>query len=300
MGLLAQPPETLPPVYELGADDVITIWALGAEEIPATPVRIDPNGFVDLPLVGRLRAAGQSVEQLKAELARRLREYVQEPQVAVSVVEFRSQPVSVLGAVKNPGVHQLQGRKTLVEVLSLAGGLGPEAGHSIKITRRLEWGRIPLPRAADDATERFSVAEVSVRSVLEARRPEENILIRPHDILSVPRAEMVYVMGSVNKAGGFVLQERETLSVLEALSLAGGVTRTAAPRQARILRPVAGQHSRAELPLDLQRILDGKGKDVPLAADDILFVPTSAAKSAGLRAVEAAIQLGVGVVIWRR
>ena len=298
--LAAEQPSEAPPEYVLGPEDLLSVWALGVEEIPNTPVRIDPNGFIDLPLAGSVRAGGKTVAELKTELLRRFKDYVEEPQVSVAVTEFRSQPVSVLGAVKNPGVHQLQGRKTLVEMLSLAGGLGPDAGYGIKITRRLEWGRVPLPTATDDATGRFSVAEVKVKSVMEARNPEENILIRPYDILSVPRGEMVYVLGEVGKAGGFVLQERETMSVLQALSLAGGVLRTAAPSRARILRTAAGTSSREERPLDLKNILAGRSGDVPLQPDDILFVPNSAAKSAGMRAVEAAISLGTGIIIWRR
>jgi len=246
-----------------------------------------------------VRAAGLTVEQLEAELVSRLKAYIQKPEVAVSITEFRSQPVSVLGAVKSPGVHQLQGRKTLVEILSLAGGLNTDAGHSVKITRRQEWGKIPLRNAASDPSGQFSVAEVGLKSIMEATNPEENIVIRPHDVITVPRAEMVYVIGQVQRSGGFVLNERENISALKALSLAGGLDRAASPQHSRILRS-AGGSNRLEITLDLKKILAGKAPDVPLQPEDILFVPASTPKKAAIRAAEAAVQIGTGIIIWRR
>lgn len=214
--------ETVQASYRLGPDDQLLIRALDAEEISDKPIRIDVSGFVRLPMVGRVRATGLTVEEFENELKDRLRVYIKDPQVAVMVTEFRSQPVSVIGAVSRPGIVQLEGRKTLVEVLSLAGGLTADAGYRVKITRRLEFGRIPLPSAADDPTAQYSVAEVELQSVMQARNPQENVLVQPFDVISVPRAELVYVMGQVKKAGGFVLRDRETMSVLQALSLAEG------------------------------------------------------------------------------
>ena len=201
----SSPPDQIRSSYILGPDDQITIRAATAEEIAAEPIRIDMSGFIRVPMAGRLRAAGLTVEQLEAELAGRLKNYIWDPDVTVGITEFRSQPVSVIGAVKNPGVHQLQGHKTLVEVLSLAGGLDAAAGPKVKITRRLEWGHIPLKNAVADPTGQFAVAEVSLKAILDAKNPGENIVMRPNDVVSVPRAEMVYVAGQVQKAGGFTL-----------------------------------------------------------------------------------------------
>jgi len=198
-----------------------------------------------------------------------LAEYFKEPEVAVSIVEFRSQPVSIIGAVKNPSVHQLQGRKTLVEILSMAGGLSDDAGHSIKITRRHEWGPIPLKSAQDDLTGKFSLADVDLKAIREARNPEENIIICPQDVISVPRADMIYAIGQVQRSGGFVLKERETISVLQALSLAGGLDRAASPQKARILRPAAGTAARDEIPVNVRKIMSGQLSDVPLKSEDI-------------------------------
>jgi polysaccharide export outer membrane protein len=289
-----------PSSYILGPDDQITVRALDVEEISEKPVRVDMRGFISLPLIGRLRAAGLTAEQLESEIAARLRKYLTAPDVSVAVTEFRSQPVSVLGAVGNPGVLQLQGRKSLFEILSMAGGLKPEAGNTINITRQKQWGPIPLKSAKPDPTGQFTVAEVSVRSVMDAKNPEENIQILPNDVISVPKADIVYVIGSVRRAGGFPLNERETITVLQALSLAEGLERTAAPKSAKILRMTPGNSARTELPVNLKKILAGESSDVPLQADDILFVPNSAAKSASLRTVEAAIQITTGIIIWRR
>ena len=139
-----------------------------------------------------------------------------------------------------------------------------------------------------------------VKSVIEARNPRENIPIMPNDVISVPRAEMVYVVGSVKRSGGFILNDREKITVLQALSLAEGADRTAATKQAKILRTAPGQTTRLEIPVNLKEILAGKAADVSMSADDILFVPNSAARSAGLRAAEVAIQITTGLVIWRR
>ncbi len=286
--------------YVLGPDDQIMIRVLDIDEIGSTPLRIDSAGNIRLPYVGPMHAAGLTVEQLRAEVTARLKTYMHEPDATVAITEFRSQPVSVLGAVRNPGVHQLQGRKTLVEILSLAGGLDPSAGPTVRITRRLEWGKVPLRNAWDDSTGQFSVAHVSVKAILDAENPEENIFIRPHDVISVPRAEMVYVTGQVMRAGGFVLNERESMSVLEALTLAGGSDRFAAPQHSRILRRSAPGQDRTEIAVDLKKVIEGKAEDIALRPDDILFVPDNVSKRASVRAMEAAIQAATGVLIWRR
>ena len=130
------------------AHDQITILVSDAPDISGKPQRLDPNGDLRLPIVGRVHAAGLTLDQLEAELTTRLKEFMLEPDVAVTVTEFRSQPVSVIGAVSESGVRQLEGRKTLIEMLSLAGGVTADAGPTLRISRRLDQGPIPLPNAA--------------------------------------------------------------------------------------------------------------------------------------------------------
>jgi len=285
--------------YILGPDDLIVIHALDGEEFSEKPVRIDMSGNIRLPLVGRVHAGGRTVEQLEAELFSSLKPYIKDPQVAVSVTEFRSQPISVIGEVMSEGVHQLQGKKTLVEIISLAGGVKDDAGSKIKITRKLEWGPIPLPGAKNDPSGQYSIAEVDVKNIVEARDPAENIRIYPEDVISVPRAEIVYVIGEVTKPGGYVLRERQSISVLQALSMAGGASKGAGIKNARILRLVADQDERQELPLDLKKIMSGTGPDAQLHAEDILFIPGNVQKNIALRTLEAAITIGTGLAIYR-
>jgi polysaccharide export outer membrane protein len=285
--------------YVLGPQDQILIRALAAAEISDKPVLIGTNGDISLPMVGRIRASGLTVEQLEAEIASRLSTYIRDPQISVSVVEFRSQPVSVLGAVTNSGVIQLRGHKTLFEVISEAGGLRVEAGNRIKITRRKEYGPLPLASAVTDPSGQFSIAEVSVTDVMEGRNPQENVQIMPNDTISIPRADLIYVMGAVKRAGGFVLNERDSISVLQALSKAEGLDRLASGGNARIFRSAGDSLTRSEIPVDVDKILSGKTTDLPMLPNDILFIPTSAAKNATLRGVEAAIQVATGVLIWR-
>ena len=291
-------PNQASPDYVLGPDDLITIQVLGVEEISAKPIVVDTGGYIDLPLVGRLKVSGLTLAQLKSELITRLKVYVKEPDVAISVSEFRSQPVSILGNVNTSGVHQLQGRKRLAEIMSLAGGMRPEAGPVARITRRLEFGRIPLPGASDDATGQFSVAEVDLKGVMDGLKPEENILIQPHDVISVPKADIIYVVGDVKKTGGFVLNGRKKASVVEALAMAEGFNPTADRKKAEILRLVPGKDERTRVTVDLKGIFAGKAADVALQPEDILLVATSGSKVMKAKAAETAIQAITTIVTW--
>jgi len=278
--------------YELGPGDQVAIHVVDQDQIPATPYRIDAAGAIYVPTIGRLQAKGLTAEGLSAALRERLKRVLVDPDVTVSVVEFGSQPVSVLGAVANPGVHQLVGHKTLLEVIVLAGGLRPEAGNSIHITRRLKYGKIPLPDAANDSTGEFSAASVRVRNLMTGADAQENVEIQPNDVITVPLGQPIYVLGAVVHAGGYMLNENEALTALQIMSLAGGLDKMAAPRQARIMRPVANSTSRTEIAVDLKKILDGKAPDVLLKPNDVLIVPTSGKKAATLRTIETAIGLG--------
>ena len=285
--------------YMLGSDDRVSVSVRDVKEIEFKPALIDAAGNLELPYAGKLHAAGLTTGDLAKVVAERLKDYINDPHVTVEVTEYGSQPVSVIGAVNKPGVYQLRGRKTLIEVLGLAEGLRNDAGHSITITRRKEWGSIPLPGATADPDGPFS-ARADVAAIMDARSPGANIPIRPHDVIAVPRAEMVYVVGCVRKPGGFVLGEKESITVLQALSMAEGLDHAAASREARIIRAVTGAAKPTEIPVNLENILANKEPDQNLQTNDILFIPNSATKSAALRSVEVAIQMATGIVIWRR
>ena len=285
--------------YVLGPGDVVSIWAVDLDETANRPQQIDSQGFLNVPLAGRIHVVGMRVDELERELNKRLKVYIKEPNVAVSIQEYRSQPVTVVGAVNRAGVHQLQGQKTLLEVISMAEGLRQDAGFSAKVTRRLEYGEIPLPNAETDGTERFSVAEVDLEALLAGKNPQQNILMMPNDVVSIPRAHMVYVIGAVEKSGGFALAEQSSISALQALALAGGLATTAAPNRAKILRQTEDESGRVEVALNLKGIMSGKEPDVPLGGEDILFIPQSGAKQVGMALGRAVLQAGTNVAIWR-
>ncbi len=288
--------------YVLGPHDSVNVRVTDLLEFdPRTlgPVRIDEQGYIHLPLAGRIRAAGLTMEQLEKAVALQLSKLMKNPEVTISIADFRNHPVSVLGAVKNPGVYQITGRKTLFEVLSMAGGLNPDASNRIKITRLASEGPLPLANAAADPTGQFFIGELNVRDVMEAKSPDSNIDVLQNDVITVPKADLVYVVGCVKRSGGFPLNEKEHITVLQAVSLAEGLDHAAGPQHARILRQSAPGAERTEIAVNVQRILDGRDKDVALQANDILFIPNNVAKSASLRALEAAVQAGTGFAIWR-
>lgn len=286
--------------YTVGPGDQLIFRVINAEEIGDKPILVDLNGSIQVPVVGRLQVGGSSISQIEELVRRRLESYLLHPDVSISVAEFRSQPVSVIGAVRNPGIHQVQGSKTLIEVLSLAGGLDTTAGSVLTLTRRLEFGRVPLPGAADDATGRFSIAEIPVSLITEAKSPENNIFLQPYDVVSVAKGRHLYVLGQVVRSGEYPLQERESVTLLQALSMAGGLDRFAKPQHTRILRRASKDAERVEVRVDVSMIMAGKASDVALAPEDIVVVPNNAPKRAALRALEAAVEMGTGFVIWRR
>jgi polysaccharide export outer membrane protein len=287
-----------PPSYKLGAGDEVSVWALGAEEIGTHPFRIDLSGNVDVPLAGHIHAAGLTVDQLRAELVKQLRSQLKDPQVTVSVTELRSQPVSVMGEVNKPGVYQLQGEKTLLEVLSLAEGVKADAGNKVRISRSMEEGQLPVPGAAPDASGRFYIAEAGLRDALDSKSALSALMIRPHDVITVEPGQMIYVMGDVNKQGAFAVGQREQISALQAMSLAGGPLATAKLSKARILREKE-DGTRTDIPVDMDKVLAGKADNVQLQAGDFLYIPDSRTKNVAIKAAQAALQIGTGVAIWR-
>ena len=287
--------------YVLGPDDQIVIHAIDAPEISDKPFLVGMNGNITLPLIGRVQAGGLTVEQFEAELNTGLKKYMHDPQVSVTVAEFRSQPVSVFGAVAKPGVIQLRGRKTLYEVLSMAGGPTETAGSSLTVTRRRENGEIPLPGATVDPTGQFSTAELNVQEILEGKNPAVNIEIKPHDTISVSEAtsNMIYVVGDVEHGGAFTLGGRQNLSVLRALSLAGGLGRTAKPQKARIIRGVPGEPKPQEIAVNIKQILNGKAEDIMLLPQDVLVVPTSSRKVFTTYSVPSIVSAAAYAAIYR-
>ena len=294
--------------YVLGPDDEIVIRGIenpelsDRPEMPDKSVLIGTNGNITLPLIGRIKAGGLTVEQLESELTTRYKEFIQDPQISVTVTAFRSQSVSVFGAVTKPGVIPLRGRQTLYEVLSMAGGPRETAGSILTVTRRRESGDLPLPGAKVDPTGQFSSAELNVQEILEGKSPAANIEMKQNDVISVSEgsSNMVYVVGDVQKAGGFTLGGQRKITVLKALSLAGGLGHTAKAEKARIIRQDAGagEPKVREIAVNVQQILTGKAKDVELGPDDVLVIPSSSRKAFTTNFVPSLVSAAVTAAIY--
>jgi polysaccharide export outer membrane protein len=287
--------------YVIGPEDVLDIDVFNVPELTKT-VRVANDGTISLALLGHVQAAGCTTEQLRKELERRWgQSYLENPQVTVFVREFHAQPVSVIGAVERPGIYELKGPRTLIEILSMAGGLaklGTAPGRTIVVTRRGGFGEeLQLVEGMNLAG--ADKVEINLQRLLYSREAGLNIDIKPFDTVGVSRADIVYVVGDVKRPGGFVLADRENLTVLQALALAEGLNGTASKRQARIIRRNA-DGSRTEIPVDLTRVLNGKSQDLELAANDVLFVPVSAGKAAARRGAETVLGTLSGILIYRR
>lgn len=300
-----------PPDYRIGAEDLIEVSVFEVPELSRT-VRVSAGGEISLPLVGTVRAAGLSpleLEQVLTELLRRT--YIKEPQVTVFLKEFKSDPVSVVGAVKVPGLYYIQTQKTLIEVLAMAQGFseGPQRlpGRTILISRRSgrssekdlpfvdpgPSGVVPL-----DAKGASGSVEIPIKELLQGQDPKWNVSIYPGDVVRVALAGTFYVAGEVNRPGGFVLTDFENISVLQALAMAGGTKRSASSKNALVIRRDAAGN-RVEEKINLKRVLKGQDREAVLGANDILFVPGSASKESALRAIESSIQMATGILVWR-
>jgi len=260
----------------LGPDDSVTIMALNVDEI-SKQWRIGPSGELNLPLIGRLKAAGMTADQLETAIASKLKEFVRDPQVTVFVSDFKSHPVTVSGAVEKPGVLQLEKPTPLFAVLAQAGGI-KDAGPTVTVTRRTEYGVIPVAGARETKDGQFSILELPVESVVRGNGEAANVEVRPFDSVAVSqekRPHMVFLSGEVNKPGGIELATQDTVSLSKALAMAGGITHTAKPGRTVIRHINSKGQETAFAFVDLKKILTGKAKDLTLTDGDVVIVPSS-------------------------
>ena len=285
--------------YVLGVGDQVSVHVTAMDDLPAGPMTIGPNGMVDLPLIGQVQAGGLTIDQFRAQLAQKLSKYISTPDVTVNLVETESRPVSVVGEVANPGLHQMIGVKRLLDVISMSGGLKPDAGPNVVITRQPQWGKLPAGPVTLDPASGATSTTLPLDSLLALKSPQDNIVMEPGDVVSVPRAELIYVVGNVAKAGGFEVTTHNTMSLLQAVALAQGLTPNNAANRAHIIRPSPnGDGSMTEIPVNIDAIYAGKANDVKLYPNDTLFIPNSAFKAGSKRAIEAAIGLTTGILIY--
>ena len=243
--------------YTLGPGDVLRITIYGQGDLPPEVV-LSSDGSFTYPFIGPVQAAGLTVPQLTAAMARRLAEgYLVDPQLTIAVTQYSSQQVYVLGAVKAPGVQTLKRHTTLLELLAAAGGPTPEAGAEVILAR----AQAQEARSPDQSTRRTEALRVNLEQLLAGEVPQR-LEIAPGDTVYIPKGAFFFISGEVQKPGRYPL-ERET-TVAKALILAGGPSKFAATKRATVQRFVQGQ--RLEYHADMNDMLQ---------ADDILVVPQS-------------------------
>lgn len=282
----------------IGPEDTVSIVALDADEISKS-WRVASSGELNLPMLGKIQAAGLTVDQLEQEVATRMKRFYRDPQVTVFVSEFRSQPVSVVGAVEKPGTYQLQGAKTLFQALLLSGGPKADAGTTVTLKRSSERGDIAYPGAKSEEDGEYHILELGLKEVMQGQSEAASVPVQPYDVISVSdikQPKLVHIAGEVIKPGAVELVSRNTVSLMQVLAVAGGLTRTASPGKTMImhLNPQGVQTSLAFV--DLKKILKGKARDLDLSAGDIIIVPSSTVMSYVQAASTAAITTGIYIL----
>jgi polysaccharide biosynthesis/export protein len=311
-----------PSDYVIGAGDLVNVQVFDVPEM-SRELRVSQTGTIGMPLVPvRLHVAGLTEIQTERKITEVLEAngLISHPEVSVTVKEKKSRPITIVGAVAHPMVYEADRQVTLIDVLAQAGGITADASDHVIVTRperdalqdasQPDDPRAPAPLGS--AAEKSSAAEppqipppltntitVNLGQILEAGDMANNVIIQPGDVVTVPHAGIVYVLGAVGKPGGYtVSNDRAQLSTLKVLSLAGGLERTAKSDRAVIVRKDAtGQQHEVEV--DLKKVMKFEAEDVQLRPSDILYVPRSVAKQAAARAAEIATAVGTGILIYR-
>lgn len=286
--------------YVIGGGDLLGIEVFEVPEL-TRDLRVNASGFVTIPLIPiQVQAAGLTAAQFQDKLSELLQTngLVTNPQVTVTVKEQHSEPITVIGAVKQPVVVQASRQETLLEVLSQAGGISTEAGNQIIVTRARKSDS--NGGSADETNLPATTYTIDLDNLLNADDLKYNIPVIGGDVVRVPRAGVVYVVGAVHSPGGFVMaNERQEMTVLEAVTLAAGLLPTGKYSQAFILRRDKTTGDRRKVPVDVKKILTLKEEDVRMQPGDILYVPDSNAQRALRRSGEIAISLATGVALYR-
>jgi len=267
-------------ITTLGAGDLIEVSVYNVPEL-TSKVRISNSGDVYLPLIDYVHVEGLTQEEAQSLIEKRLADggFVRNPHVTIFIDEFTSQGVTILGEVGRPGIYPDMGDHKLYQVVSQAGGFTQNASRKITILRRnqAEPIHVKLPRNLGDDQ-------------------SGNVEILPGDTITVPRAPVIYVVGDVGRPSG-ILADNGTLTVLQALALAGGTNKTAKLGNARILRkgPNGGV---TETKVEIKKMLEAKAPDVSLQADDILFVPISGGRVLAARTFEATMTVATAMALY--
>jgi polysaccharide export outer membrane protein len=268
----------------IGPGDLIEVSVYGAPDY-IKDVRVGSTGEITLPLAGTVKVGGLTPVRAEALIAKRLSDgnFFNHPRVSVLEKEFTTQGISVLGEVQKPGVYQLPGPRRLFDAISAAGGTTPRAGNTVSLFHRSESQK----------------AEVVTISYDGKSSSQSNIDVYPGDTVVVSKAGVVYVVGDVRLPGGFVM-ENSHMTILQAYAMAQGAGPSAALDRTQLIRKTGPESHPQETLISLKNILSAKSPDFNLQPDDILFVPTSAAKVAGRRTLEAIVQTASGMAVYSR
>jgi polysaccharide biosynthesis/export protein len=294
--------------YLIGPDDVLSVYIVDVPEL-SREYRVDPTGSVTLPILSKpVSATGLTPTQFSDLLCKELKAagLVSDPHITTSVTQSRLHAVAITGSVKKPQVYPVFTHTTLLDLLSEAEGLADDAGNTAIVRRgdvalhnpnlNPNLGNTQGPGQSEPATS----VTVDLKKLIETGDPSLNVDIYPGDRVTIPRAAIIYVVGAVNKPGGFAMrQSSHSMTVLQALALAEDTKSTAKRDQSFIIRnDPQSPNGRKQIPVDLKKILSGKSSDTTLQAEDILFVPDSSGKRALHRGLESILQAATGVTIY--
>ncbi len=271
------------PAQRIGASDLIAISVYGSPELTRT-VRVGADGLVRLPMLTEpIKAQGRMPSELEGVIADALKraQLLVDPLVTVTVVEYQSRPISVMGAVRKPLTFQATGPLTLLEALSKAEGLSPDAGSEVLVSK---------PGAG--GAEGSLVRRIPVKALLADSNPEMNLRLTGGEEIRVPTAEKIFVVGNVKKSGAFAMGEDAGTSVLKAVALAEGLMPYAAKQAVIYRKEAAGSVN--EVPVEIGKIMARKSPDVPLLPNDVLYIPEAKASKVGWATVERLLLFGSG------
>ncbi|MEO8097090.1 MAG: polysaccharide biosynthesis/export family protein [Acidobacteriota bacterium] len=272
------------PAQAVGASDLLAVAVYGAPELSRT-VRVTPDGVIRLPMLKQtVGVRGLMPMEIETLLARALESehILVDPVVTVTIAEFASRPISVVGSVRRPLTFQASGRTTLLDALTRAEGLAPEAGHTILITRAAtSVGGVPL------------TTRIDVKSLLDNAEPEANLALEGGEEVRVPEAGRVFIVGNVMKPGSFPLSDAGGMSILKALAMVEGLSRFAT-KQAYIYRPGADGGAKQEIEIELRKLMDRKTPDVELLAGDIFYIPDNRRGRLTASVIDRIVSFGAG------
>ncbi len=258
--------------YKVGPHDLLNISVFEEPDLSREDLRVSSQGKITMPLIGQVKVDGLSTRRIETLLQQRYKQegILKHPQVSVHIKEFRGRWVLILGAVNSPGRHPMEGSERLMEMLAKAGGIkfdqeGDIAANKIRILR-------PVSVAGTSKKERVSM-EIDLESMTRGDHPEYNLTMQHRDVVYVPEAPRFFITGEVRKPGYYKIKDRD-ISVVEAITMAGGLTRIAAGNRTKLVRLKDGKEVTIKIPVE--DILDGdKSADINVQPNDVIVVPQS-------------------------